>query len=114
MGEDPSKYGSDMTAADVKHELQRYNYHKADNRNYMDGDLASTIGPNWLPDQADEYKGTESMYNYKGTDENHTGATSLISDEARVYKGGSWRDLPYWLVPGTRRFMDQNRSTDDI
>ena len=54
------------------------------------------------------------MYNYKGFDENHTGATSLISDESRVYKGGSWRDLPYWLVPGTRRFMDQNRSTDDI
>ena len=114
MGEDPSKYDSDMTAQDVKHELHRYNYYKADNRNYLDGDLASTLGPSWLPDQVDNYKGTLSMYNYKGIDENHTGATSLISDEARVYKGGSWRDLPYWLVPGTRRFMDQNRSTDDI
>ena len=114
MGEDPSKYGSDMTAEDVKNELKRYNYQKADNRNYLDGDLQSTIGPTWLPDQADNYKGTASMYNYKGNDENHDGATSLISDESRVYKGGSWRDMPYWLVPGTRRFMDQYRSTDDI
>ncbi len=114
MGEDPSKYGSDLTAADVSHELKRYNYQTADNRNYRDGDLQSTIGPNWLPGDAD-YKGTSSMYNYQGTDpQTHAGATSLISDEARVYKGGSWRDLPYWLVPGTRRFMDQNRSTDDI
>jgi gliding motility-associated lipoprotein GldJ len=114
MGEDPSKYGSDMTAADVKNELKRYNYQKADNRNYLDGDLQSTLGPTWLPDQADFYKGTNTMYNYEGYDKNHDGATSLITDESRVYKGGSWRDMPYWLVPGTRRFLNQYRSTDDI
>jgi hypothetical protein len=33
---------------------------------------------------------------------------------ARVYKGGGWKDRPYWMVPGTRRFLDQNESTNDI
>ncbi len=37
-----------------------------------------------------------------------------ISDEIRVYKGGSWKDRSYWLSPGTRRFMHQERATNDI
>mgnify|MGYP000232917267 CR=1 FL=1 len=39
---------------------------------------------------------------------------SLISDRARVYKGGSWRDIAYWLSPGTRRYLDQDSSTSFI
>jgi formylglycine-generating enzyme required for sulfatase activity len=41
-------------------------------------------------------------------------ASSLISDKSRVYKGGSWRDRAYWLSPGTRRFLDQSESRDDL
>jgi formylglycine-generating enzyme required for sulfatase activity len=40
--------------------------------------------------------------------------TTLINDEVRVYKGGSWRDVTYWLAPGTRRFMHQESSTNHI
>ena len=39
---------------------------------------------------------------------------SLISDKTRVYKGGSWKDIAYWLSPGTRRFMDQDSATATI
>ena len=39
---------------------------------------------------------------------------SLISDKTRVYKGGSWKDIAYWLSPGTRRFMDQDSATSTI
>jgi sulfatase modifying factor 1 len=39
---------------------------------------------------------------------------SLISDKTRVYKGGSWKDMAYWLSPGTRRFLDQDSSTATI
>ena len=46
------------------------------------------------------------MYDY--------GNTTLVSDRTRVYKGGSWEDRAYWLVPGTRRFLDQDQSTDAI
>jgi len=39
---------------------------------------------------------------------------TLIDDNARVYKGGSWKDRAYWLNPSTRRFLDQEESRDDI
>jgi formylglycine-generating enzyme required for sulfatase activity len=39
---------------------------------------------------------------------------TLINDNARVYKGGSWKDRAYWLNPSTRRFLDQAESRDDI
>jgi len=100
---------SDLTSQDVEGELNRYNYKTADNRNYKDGDIRSTLGPDWLG-QDTIYQGTNTMYNFNGKDpKTHIEATSLINDESRVYKGGSWRDGPYWLIPGTRRFMDQNR-----
>lgn len=40
--------------------------------------------------------------------------TSLITDKARVYKGGSWKDVAYWMSPGTRRFLDQDSATATI
>jgi len=39
---------------------------------------------------------------------------TLLNDNARVYKGGSWKDRAYWLNPSTRRFLDQDASRDDI
>ena len=42
------------------------------------------------------------------------GASSLISDNSRVYKGASWKDRAYYLSPGTRRFLEQDRSTATI
>jgi gliding motility-associated lipoprotein GldJ len=43
-----------------------------------------------------------------------TGTNTLISNKSRVYKGGSWRDRPYWLNPGTRRYLDQDKSSSTI
>jgi len=42
------------------------------------------------------------------------GFQSLIDDKVRVYKGGSWKDVAYWLSPGTRRFMAQDSATATI
>jgi gliding motility-associated lipoprotein GldJ len=39
---------------------------------------------------------------------------SLISDKTRVYKGGSWADVAYWLSPGTRRYLAQDSATATI
>ncbi|QMU64055.1 MAG: gliding motility lipoprotein GldJ [Flavobacteriaceae bacterium] len=39
---------------------------------------------------------------------------TLISDESRVYKGGSWNDREYWLDPSQRRFMLEYMATYDI
>ena len=45
---------------------------------------------------------------------NYNTKESLINDKLRVYKGGSWNDVAYWLSPGTRRFLDQDSATASI
>ena len=40
--------------------------------------------------------------------------STLINDEVRVYKGGSWKDRAYWLDPAQRRFLPQYMATDYI
>lgn len=64
----------------------------------------------------DEVRNTatgEEYYN-SNSEDNPEGFTSLITDEARVYKGGSWKDVAYWMSPGTRRYLDQDSSTSTI
>lgn len=39
---------------------------------------------------------------------------SLITNRVRVYKGGSWADVAYWMSPGTRRFLEEDSSTSTI
>ena len=67
----------------------RRNYQKAYAIDYMDGDSASQVS-----------------YGY--------GVTTLVSDKSRVVKGGSWNDMPYWLSPGTRRFLEEDQSSSTI
>ena len=90
----------------------RYNYRKGDYRNYKDGDTKSllAVGPDWLePD--DGTKATGRMYSQSLPTNDFS---TLVNDEARVYKGGSWKDRAYWLNPSTRRFLDQRSSRDDL
>jgi gliding motility-associated lipoprotein GldJ len=67
----------------------RRNYQRGDVIDYLDGDSASQV-----------------TYGY--------GKTTLISDHARVIKGGSWNDRAYWLSPGTRRFLEEDQATSTI
>jgi len=93
----------------------RYNYQKGDYRNYRDGDIQSAImpGDNWTAD--DEKKASLRMYAQDlGEGQGQADFVTLINDNARVYKGGSWKDRAYWLNPSTRRFLDQEESRDDI
>ena len=85
--------------------VNRRNYNKAFNINYLDGDYASNIGVEWK-NPPKEDTATGMMYQY--------GITSLITDHIRVYKGGNWKDPAYYLSPGTRRFLDQDVATDYI
>lgn len=81
-----------------------------DQRNYLDGDPNSQVveSGNW--NTAQDRK-TDGMYIQ---DDSQGAFASLITDEVRVYKGGSWKDRPYWLVPGTRRYLDQTEGKNDI
>lgn len=67
----------------------RDNYKTGMVYNYLDGD-----------------KQSRAFYDY----EKHT----LISDKARVYKGGSWADRAFWLSPGARRFLEEDKSSRTI
>jgi len=42
------------------------------------------------------------------------GTTTLVSDHSKVYKGGSWNDMAYWLNPATRRFMNEDDASAEI
>ncbi|WP_158860847.1 gliding motility lipoprotein GldJ [Lunatibacter salilacus] len=47
-------------------------------------------------------------------DEEENYQTTMINDNFRVFKGGSWKDVAYWLAPGARRFMHQDSATNHI
>ncbi len=96
-----------MVDVQTKENLNRRNYRKADNINYLDGDAGSTTEPEWA--SRNDSSQTNNMYRNEGT-----GMNSMINDKVRVYKGGSWKDRAYYMSPGTRRFLEENQSTDYI
>ena len=101
--------------------LKRRNYKKADNIDFLDGDINSSVyyeSASDVSQNVEDYvmynssqEGAEIPTKFKQSGEN---MSSLISDKSRVYKGGSWRDRAYWLVPGNRRYLDEDQSTSTI
>lgn len=103
----------------------RWNYRDAYAINYLDGDNQTY---NKQDGWGSSNYGTDDMYggmpvpDMDGA-EGEAGLkisdatkqlSNLITDKMRVYKGGGWRDRAYWLSPGTRRWLDQRESRDDI
>ena len=68
---------------------KRINYRSANVVDFLDGDSISN-----------------ATYDYA--------KSTLISNDAHVYKGGSWSDRAYWLSPGTRRFQQANHTSSSI
>ena len=104
----------------------RTNFSKSDHINYRDGDKKSTRYFQSFSDDEESDKSSK-MYNSpihsvstseegdldRQYDKSST-RTSLINDQSRVYKGGSWRDRDYWLDPAQRRHFPQDMATDYI
>ena len=103
--------------------FMRRNYEKAYNIDSRDGDLAST--KQFFRDE-DEVDSKPRMYNspqiprqigesgliiqqYDTKTRN-----TLISDQTRVFKGGSWKDRAYWLDPAQRRYLPEYMATNYI
>ena len=117
---------------DEEETFLRQNFTESDNRNVRDGDIESTrlFSSNGGDDENNPSKRPEStvMYNAPShpkielDDEGNiirridksSNRTSLITDEVRVYKGGSWKDRAYWLDPAQRRYLPQYIATDYI
>ncbi len=100
----------------------RTQFSKSDNINFRDGDKSSSryydkqrdTGENQgmynSPDNEVTLKDGEIDRRYDGS----STRTTLIDDNVRVYKGGSWKDREYWLDPAQRRYFPQDMATDDI
>jgi hypothetical protein len=86
--------------------VNRRNYQKGNVINYLDGDsLISGV----------TYGSTDARKNLSDPNlSSGYGITTLISDKSRVIKGGSWNDRPYWLSPGTRRFLEEDQAGSTI
>ena len=106
----------------------RTNFDKSDNRNFRDGDKQSSRYFDDFEEGEDSNSDvTRKMYdspkhivgaNSDGTmnreyDKSNT-RTSLVNDQARVYKGGSWKDREFWIDPAQRRFYPEDMATDFI
>ncbi len=108
----------------------RQNFSQSDNRNYRDGDKQSTRYFDFgTSEEIEDAKSNEQHKMYDSPQHNVTTdslgnmvrkfdksskRTTLINDDVRVYKGGSWRDRAYWLDPGQRRYFPQDMATDYI
>jgi sulfatase modifying factor 1 len=78
---------------------------------YQDFDDLNPIRRDGFLDRADG-QGNDNGYN--NISKNPENFYSLVTDKARVYKGGSWKDVAYWMSPGTRRFLDQDSATATV
>ena len=117
---------------DEEETFLRQNFTESDNRNYRDGDIESTrffsrFGGESEDDESNKRPESTAMYdaptptrsrdddgNIRYNKDKSGKRTSLITDEVRVYKGGSWKDRAYWLDPAQRRYLPQYISTDHI
>lgn len=68
----------------------RYTVRTPDLRDYRDGDTSTNF----------------ASYDY--------GRSTLVNNDAKVIKGGSWADRSYWLSPGTRRFMNGKTASSTV
>jgi len=69
----------------------RRNYKKADNRGYAD---------------EMSYNNGSQMYDY--------GNATLVNDNTRVFKGGSWNDRAFFNSPGVRRYLDETQGLSTL
>ena len=115
---------------DEKETYLRQNFDKSDEKNFRDGDKQSSryfdfgSSENSTDDKLVDTKRmydspihnvtTDSLKKMVRTFDKSPKRTTLINDDVRVYKGGSWKDRAYWLDPAQRRYFPQDMATDFI
>ncbi|NGZ89370.1 gliding motility lipoprotein GldJ [Psychroflexus maritimus] len=103
--------------------FMRTQFDKSYNKNFRDGDKASSLYYNERGDLSADQRMYNAPLNKMTTNEDgelvrmkdeSNNRTTLIDDKVRVIKGGSWRDRAYWLDPAQRRYYPQHMATDYI
>ncbi|HEA22645.1 MAG TPA: gliding motility lipoprotein GldJ [Pricia antarctica] len=114
-----------MEAIGEEETFLRTNFSTSDNRGYRDGDPSSSRFFDQFADEdeADAKKMYDSPKNKIEVDsagklvreyDKSNNRSTLINNEVRVFKGGSWRDRAFWLDPAQRRYLPQYMATDYI
>ena len=83
----------------------RSNFDRSDNRNYQDGDAFSA-----RENSDNMYK---SPVDSDGLQRNEQ-LNTLVSNQTRVIKGGSWKDRSFWLDPAQRRYLPEYMAADFV
>ena len=97
-----------FTEIDEKDSQLRVNFNEAYNTDYLDGDVQSN--PNGDADEMYKFAVDEKGDQIKEQEK----VKSLVSDQTRVVKGGSWKDRAYWLDPAQRRYLPEFMAADFI
>ena len=113
----------------------RTQFSTSDNRNYRDGDRQSTRFFKFGGSDEENAEGASEKFRMYESPKHKISTvvdsasnakkmikqydksdkrTTLVNDDVRVYKGGSWRDRAYWLDPASRRYFPQDMATDYI
>ena len=110
----------------------RTNFDNSDNRDFRDGDKRSSryYQSFGFGDEDEDQKVNEKerMYNsplhrvstldsigeMDRQYDKSSNRTTLVNNQVRVYKGGSWKDRDYWLDPAQRRYFPEDMATDYI
>ncbi|MEH6678909.1 MAG: gliding motility lipoprotein GldJ [Sediminicola sp.] len=114
-----------MVPVDSEETYLRTNFSSSDNRGYRDGEPGSSrffdrFSDEEQPDEKKMYNAPvhsverDSLGNIVRGYDTSNNRNTLINNEVRVYKGGSWRDRAYWLDPAQRRYLPQYMATDYI
>ncbi|WP_428328624.1 SUMF1/EgtB/PvdO family nonheme iron enzyme [Mucilaginibacter sp.] len=81
------------------------------------GKTGAAIAPGGAANKND-LAGKAFNADYRGYNDTVTtslyGKTSLVSDHSKVYKGGSWNDMAFWLNPAARRFMNDDDASAEV
>jgi sulfatase modifying factor 1 len=71
-----------------------------------------------IPGQKNDLAGKPYNADYRGYNDTVNtalyGKTTLVNDHSKVYKGGSWNDMAFWLNPATRRFMNEDDASAEV
>ncbi|MCB9224188.1 MAG: SUMF1/EgtB/PvdO family nonheme iron enzyme [Crocinitomicaceae bacterium] len=118
--------------------IDRRNYRNSDYRDFDDGDFESSvyyggttessmqrhdkrkddINQGFRDESLVMYQNDHEEYDLTGSPINQDAQTAwpttLVSDDSKVYKGGSWRDRAFWIVGSNRRFLDADQATCTI
>ncbi len=110
--------------------IDRRNYRNSDYRDYVDGSFETSkyyadkdvmkkdINDGVRDESLVMYQNDHEQYDLLGgeikNNDRVSWPTTLVSDKARVFKGGAWNDRAYWIVGSNRRFLDEDRATSTI